>query len=309
MDDRGQRCVLIGAPDDPHFSAVASLVSGPLVVDVQSLQTNSLALSAGGPLHKRRNGWVSIRGLGRGWIRRLAPPGWMLGTEAHTRRAYQQANWLAMLVSFIRTSSVDWLTDLDRLLIAENKLLLKRAAQAVGAASPETALACSPTIAAEILGTDQLIAKPIGPSSFLSDSDYVSTPTSDVSQLIDIELQPEPFLYQHRVEAVRHLRVVTVGDQSWCFSRAVVEGEPIDWRFLNDAHTNFRWTKSMETEKLAVSLARELAVGYSSQDWIYDGNTTWVVDINPGGQWLFLGERSHEITVAIAGWLNGYSYG
>lgn len=239
MDNREQRCVLIGAPDDPHFSAVANLVSGPLVVDVHSLQTSYLALSADGPLLKGRNGWMPVHGLGRGWIRRLAPPGWMLGTEAHTRHAYQQAAWLAMLVSFIRTSSVDWLTDLDQLLIAENKLLLKRAAQAVGAASPETALACSPTIATEILGTDQLIAKPIGPSSFLTESDYVSTPTSDVSRLIDIELQPEPFLYQHRVEAVRHLRVVTVDDQSWCFTRTVVEGEPIDWRFLKDAHTNF----------------------------------------------------------------------
>lgn len=309
MDDREQRCVLIGAPDDPHLSAVARLVSNPLVVDVQSLQTNSLALSADGPLLKRCNGWMPVRELGRGWIRRLVPPGWMLGTEAYTRRAYQQAAWLAMLVSFVRTSSVDWLTELDRLLIAENKLLLNRAAQAVGAASPETALACSPTIAAEILGTEQLIAKPIGPSSFLSESDYVSTPTSDVSRLVDIELQPEPFLYQHRVEAVRHLRVVTVGAQSWCFSRTVVEGEPIDWRFLNDAHTNFHWIRSMEIEKLAVSLARKFVIGYSSQDWIDDGNITWVIDINPGGQWLFLGERSHEITVAIAEWLNGNSHG
>lgn len=309
MDDRGQRCVLIGAPDDPHFSAVASRVSDPLVVDVQSLQTSYLALSADRPLLKGRNGWMPVHGLGRGWIRRLAPPGWMLGTEAHTRHAYQQAAWLAMLVSFIRTSSVDWLTGLDQLLIAENKLLLHRAARAVGAACPETALACSPTIAAEILGTDQLIAKPIGPSNFLTENDYVSTPTSDVSRLIDTDLQPEPFLYQHRVEAVRHLRVVTVGDQSWCFSRAVTKDEPIDWRFLDDAHTNFCWTKSMETEKLAVSLARELVIGYSSQDWIDDGNTTWVVDINPGGQWLFLGERSHEITVAIAAWLNGNSHG
>ena len=309
MDDRGQRCVLIGAPDDPHFSAVASRVSDPLVVDVQSLQTSYLALSADGPLLKGRNGWMAVRGLGRGWIRRLAPPGWMLGTEAHTRHAYQQAAWLSMLVSFIRTGSVDWLTGLDQLLIAENKLLLHRAARAVGAACPETALACSPNIAAEILGTDQLIAKPIGPSNFLTENDYVSTPASDVSRLIDTDLQPEPFLYQHRVEAVRHLRVVTVGDQSWCFSRAVVEGEPIDWRFLKDAHTNFCWTKSMETEKLAVSLARELVIGYSSQDWIDDGTTTWVVDINPGGQWLFLGERSHEITVAIAAWLNGNSHG
>ena len=305
MERGEQRCVLIGAPEDPHLSAVADLVGAPLIVDVESLQTNSLTLSAEGPLLTGHNGWTPVHGLGRGWIRRLAPPGWMLGTEAHTRRASQQAAWLAMLVSFIRTSEVDWLTDLDRLLIAENKLLLERTARAVGAPSPKTVLACSPSSAADILGTDRLVAKPIGPSNFLAEGDYVSTPTSDVSQLIGIDLEPEPFLYQHRVEAVRHLRVVTVGARAWCFGRTVVDDEPIDWRYLDSAHTDFHWTRSTETEAYAVALAEDLEIGYSSQDWIDDGTTTWVVDINPGGQWLFLSDRSHEITVAIARWLTG----
>ena len=305
MGDNRSRCVLIGALDDPHFSAVASRVRDPFVIDVVALQAGSLALSVDGPLCRDREGWVRVQGLRRGWIRRLAPPGWLLGTEAHTRRSSEQAAWLAMLVSFIRTSNVDWLTDIDRLLVAENKLLLTGTARAAHVPSPEAVVACSPGAAAEVLGTNRLVAKPIGPSSFLSNGDFSTIPTTDVSGLVGAVLEPEPFLYQRRVEAVRHLRVVTVGSQAWCFGRWVIEGEPVDWRYLDAAHTDFRWMPSAETEGHAVALASELNIGYSSQDWIDDGDTTWVVDINPGGQWLFLGQRSHEITMAVAAWLGG----
>ena len=209
---------------------------------------------------------MHVRGLERGWIRRLAPPGWMLGTEAHTRRSSEQAAWLAMLVSFIRTSGVEWLTDIDRLLVAENKLLLARAARFVGVPSPEAVVACSPGAAAAVLGTDRLVAKPIGPSSFLSEGEYLIIPTSDVSGLVDATLEPEPFLYQHLVDAVRHLRVVTVGSRAWCFGRTVVEGEPVDWRYLDAAHTDFRWMPWVEAENQAIALAAELDIGYSSQD-------------------------------------------
>ena len=229
----------------------------------------------------------------------------MLGTEAHTRRSSEQAAWLAMLVSLIRTSNVDWLTEIDGLLLAENKLLLAEAARSVNVPSPEVVVACSPSAAAGVLGTDQLVAKPIGPSSFLSNGDYMTIPTSDVSGLLDDVLEPEPFLYQRRIKAVRHLRVVTVGSKAWCFGRNVIEDEPIDWRYLDTAQTGFRWMPSTETETGAVALADRLKVGYSSQDWIDDGDIIWVVDINPGGQWLFLGEHSHEITMALVTWLAG----
>ena len=306
MDDNRSRCVLVGAPSDPHFSAVASRLRDAFVVDVEALQAGSIALSADGALLHDRNGWAPVKDLRRGWIRRLAPPAWMLGTEAHTRRSSEQAAWLAMLVSLIRTSNVDWLTEIDRLLLAENKLLLAEAARSVSVPSPELVVACSPHAAASILGTDQLVAKPIGPSSFLSNGDYMSIPTSDVSGLLGDVLDPEPFLYQRRIKAVRHLRVVTVGTRAWCFGRSVVEDEPIDWRYLDAAQTGFRWMPFTEAEAGAIALADRLKVGYSSQDWIDDGDTIWVVDVNPGGQWLFLGERSHEITMALVTWLAGH---
>ena len=79
-----------------------------------------------------------------------------------------------MLVSLSRASNADWLTDIDGLLIAENELLLTETARSVNVPSPGVVVACSPSAGAAILGTGQLVAKPIGPSSFLSKGDYLT---------------------------------------------------------------------------------------------------------------------------------------
>ena len=38
----------------------------------------------------------------------------------------------------------------------------------------------------------------------------------------------------------------------------------------------------------AIHLAKALGIGYSSQDWLGVGNQRFFIDLNPGGQWLFL---------------------
>jgi len=51
----------------------------------------------------------------------------------------------------------------------------------------------------------------------------------------------------------------------------------------------------------ALELARTLGVGYSSQDWVVARGGSFFLDINPGGQWLFLPKPvSSEVTAAIA---------
>jgi hypothetical protein len=53
-------------------------------------------------------------------------------------------------------------------------------------------------------------------------------------------------------------------------------------------------------------LSAALGVGYSSQDWIEDvDGAHYFLDLNPGGQWLFL-PFADEVTAAIADWLGGF---
>ena len=302
MASGAPRPVIVGGPADPHVQAVARGLVDPVLVDVEALRTGRFALTSDGLLEATSDGWTPVASGTRGWIRRFAPTGWTEGTEAHSRRAAEQAAWLSMLVSYVRVGGVSWLTGLDEMLAAENKMRLVQVAASVVAPCPPTVVATSPMVAKDILGTDLLVAKPIGPASFLSGGDYVSIPTSDVSELAGTPFAPEPYLYQQRVVASRHLRVVTVGRQCWCFARYVHIGEPLDWRYLNTTHDEFNPTPLPNVERLAVALAHELNIGYSSQDWLDDGETIWVVDVNPVGQWLFLGEGSADLlTLSMLG--------
>ncbi|HVE45526.1 MAG TPA: hypothetical protein VNA57_02100 [Acidimicrobiales bacterium] len=54
-------------------------------------------------------------------------------------------------------------------------------------------------------------------------------------------------------------------------------------------------------------MAGALGVGYSSQDWVVDrSGQPWFLDLNPGGQWLFLPEpAASAVTASVAAWLAG----
>jgi hypothetical protein len=116
-------------------------------------------------------------------------------------------------------------------------------------------------------------------------------------------LAPAPFLVQERLEAERHLRVVTVNDRVWACelnARAL----PLDWRKDQDAHHSFVPTHDQEVESLALAIAAAARIGYSSQDWIIQSGTAHFVDLNPAGQWLFLPEPvASEVSAEIASWL------
>ncbi|WP_419845306.1 hypothetical protein [Candidatus Poriferisocius sp.] len=302
MSTSAAQPIIIGSYNDPHVQDVADRLDNPIVLDVETLQKGDIAVVAGeliGITNHEAN-------LSRGWIRRLAPAGWTHGIQANSRQAMEQAAWLSMLISFIRTSSAKWLTEIDRLVSAENKMLLSQVAAEMGIKSPKSAIACSPQHAVNILGTRNIVAKPIGPSNFLMGQDHVSIPTSSLTSWLDTTFLPEPYLYQERIQAARHFRVVTVGDHSWCYTKEVVDGDPIDWRYSPTGHDGFVSFEDKDIRSASLALANKLNIGYSSQDWIDDGDTKWVIDMNPSGQWLFL-QDSQWVGTAIATWLLGTS--
>ena len=105
---------------------------------------------------------------------------------------------------------------------------------------------------------------------------------------------------------MRHLRVVTVADHFWVCALDARD-LPLDWRREHHAHDAFQPCGAYDSVgALALQLARRLGVGYSSQDWVVAGSNVYFLDLNPGGQWLFLPEPvSSEVTAAIAVWLAG----
>jgi hypothetical protein len=153
---------------------------------------------------------------------------------------------------------------------------------------------------------EPFVLKPLGPGNFEADGrQYVAfARTIRVADLGEADLLEAPFLAQETIGARLHLRVATVGGRAWVAELDGV-GLPLDWREHAPAHYSFRASPDWPAvERNAVALAAALRVGFSCQDWVVDDNGPVFLDLNPGGQWLFLPDViSKEIAHMLADWL------
>jgi hypothetical protein len=306
--------VVVGSHDDPHVEAVIGSWDSHsvLVIDASSISDHEYSLhdgsftvlrgpDQGGPIQLHHG----IRA--RGWIRRLAPPDWQRGLVVDSHEAAVKTAWLSLLVATIRTCSVDWLTGIDALVAAENKLIQHAAAQQLGIPTPETIVCSDASIARSVLG-DSIILKALGTGHYYEGDDPFVVYTTEVE--IDgpelDALASAPFIAQRRLQARTHLRIVTVGSEIWA-GGIEAHALPLDWRQEPAAHVSFQPANLPEdVARSALALAARLELGYSSQDWLLCDDGCFVVDVNPAGQWLFLPDPiSSEVSDAINRWLSG----
>lgn len=245
---------------------------------------------------------------GRGWLRRLAPPGWSIGPGPESHDGVLRASWYALLFGWLHTVPLDWLTAPAALALAENKAVALRVAHRIGVAVPRSISTSSLTAVRALFG-DHVLIKPLGPARFVDADGYeraVSPTVVRTDELTEDEVAAGPFLFQEYIPARRHLRVVTVGDQAWV---AVLEaaGRPLDWRRDDSAFDAFHPggdAVCAQAARGALRVARSLGVGFSSQDWLDTGGRLVFLDLNPAGQWLFLPAAVAEAaTAALAAWL------
>lgn len=182
-----------------------------------------------------------------------------------------------------------------------------RAVRAAGLGVPETLICSHPADLAAALG-DPFVVKPLGPGNFTGDDGQervVHTQTVTADDLTGADLLEAPFLAQ-QLAACPHLRIVTVKDRVWT-AELDADGLPPDWRQAEAAHHGFRASKHWrETERDALLLARHLKMGFTCQDWIVDAAGPAFIDLNPGGQWLFLPDSmAAQIADYLATWLRG----
>ena len=124
--------------------------------------------------------------------------------------------------------------------------------------------------------------------------------------LVFADLGHTPFLFQQRLDAWCHLRVVTVAGQVWV-AALEARDRPLDWRADPVAHDSFVQVTAPPDDVTAgaLSMAHHLRLGSSSQDWVLTADGPFLLDVSPAGQWLFLPEPiAPSVTVAIAGWLS-----
>jgi glutathione synthase/RimK-type ligase-like ATP-grasp enzyme len=250
---------------------------------------------------------VDSDSLTRGWIRRLAPTDWRRGHAPGTHEGVVRSAWVALLMAIAHGLHVKWLTDIERLLVAENKFVQYAASRKLGVAVPRSVVAESRERIPVDFG-ESLIVKPLGPAQFVDEAGisvvlYARELATDATELD--ALAGAPFLVQERLEAERHLRVVTVRSRVWVCSLDAHD-LPVDWRRLDQAHDAFAPTNDHpDVARQAGLLAASLGAGYSSQDWVVAGGRPYFLDLNPSGQWLFLPDPvASAVTDEIAEWLS-----
>jgi glutathione synthase/RimK-type ligase-like ATP-grasp enzyme len=277
---------------------VASLESAPFIVT-----TSGLELTSGNTT------WVLDRIVPvRGWIRRLAPEDWRLQDPPASHGGVVRAAWMTLLVSLTKTLGIQWLSDIEKLFVAEHKLVQYEYAARAGIRVPRTAVASARELIPSELG-DSFVVKALGPGDFLESGGAARAVFATELQRTAEELEDlggAPFLLQEVLRAERHLRVVTVGERGWA-CELEAERLPLDWRREDAAHDSFQPTANYpQVVAMALRLAAMLDVGYTSQDWMISGGEAVFLDLNPGGQWLFLPDPvASKVTRAIVDWLAG----
>ncbi|MER7804576.1 hypothetical protein ABTX71_30015 [Streptomyces parvulus] len=255
---------------------------------------------AGEPVHLTPEGPV------RGWLRRLAPAGWDRDVVLGSKSAARMAARMTALAAVLRQPGIQWLCGVDALFAAENKIVQYQAARSLGLRTPTTVISGDPAALAAELG-EPFVIKPLGPGNFTGANgreEVIYTQTVTAAQLAGVNLLDAPFLAQELLTAKAHLRIVTVTDRAWT-AELGADGLPLDWRQASRAHHSFaasdRWPA---VEHDAIRLAQHLATGISCQDWIVDDFGAAFIDLNPGGQWLFLpGVLTSQVADHLASWL------
>ena len=207
---------MVGNRDDEHLIGVLDRLDADdmAVFDAATLSKADFSLQSG----RFRIGALEFSDEQPvpGWLRRLSPPDWQRGVVLESHDSAVKTAWLSLLVSITRTCGVSWLTELDALVAAENKLVQATAARRLGIATPDS-IVTNDKSELEAAFPDEFVVKPLGPGHFYEEDKalvvYSTVLRHDSPELA--ALGAAPFLAQRRLQALQHLRVVTVRGQMW----------------------------------------------------------------------------------------------
>ena len=299
--------LIVGNHSDGHVQAVLHAIEAlgterPLVLDGPTLQDGEFTLTQRGLTLNDTH--VDAGKAHRGWLRRYAPSGWGAGIVAGSLEAAVHRSFLTLVGCIARTGSCEWLTPIDSMLRAEDRLVQLDVAASLGVSVPRTVVTSSGEAAIDELG-ERFVVKPLSLGYFVTEDGprAVFTSELDAATARQLNFGGAPFMAQQMVETEQHFRVVTVGENAWLASLNA-DGRPLDWRQQDRAHREWQPDDDVCGEQ-ALRLAKALGIGYSSQDWLGVGDDRYFIDLNPGGQWLFLPpEISQPVTQAIAEFLS-----
>lgn len=203
-------------------------------------------------------------------------------------------------LGMLETTRICWVTSPSNIIRAELKLVQLEAATRLGMPIPPTLVTNNADAAVAFARERRLVVvKPVRYGLVSSTKPLVAWASErSVGELID--LNGPPVIIQERIEAPAHLRVTTVGSETFL---SFLSTPVLDWRSDPENHNRF---VPLPTDRFpavvsqAQRLCQHLRLGFSAQDWLVPSDRPPVfLEANPNGQWLFL-ESAHNGTIGRA---------
>lgn len=228
------------------------------------------------------------------WYRRAIhpiPPAYLSQSE----KAFIAGEFRHLVMGLVLNPEILWVNPIDKVSVAENKLLQLRVARKIGFRIPKTLISSDVMklrdfAAANAAGT---ICKPIFHGLFFDGVDRYSiytrrvTPESFQSEEADIG----PVLLQEEIPRKCDVRVTYIGRE--CFV-AEVHGAPgiVDWRDPDLAVRFLPSSIGPDLDAMCRAMLDELGLIYGAFDFIEtkDGELVFL-EVNPTGEWAWLEDK------------------
>lgn len=257
-------------------------------------------------------GGLAAREGGTAWYRRAPYPDSFRRVQPRYRR-FVEAEFRDVVTACLNGLRVRWLSAPDAVHAAENKPHQLGIAAACGLAVPRTIVTSSPRQAREFLreASGPVVVKPIAtPFSRKGAGRAVFTSLLDADRVASLDdARTCPILLQDFVSKADEWRVTVVGRRVFAVSIRPRAGRdfPVDWRLSDPRELTHRPVRlPPRFERAVLKMTSRLGLGFCSMDAVVGGDgTPYFLDLNPGGQWLWLEEEAGvPISRAIADWLS-----
>lgn len=261
-----------------------------------SFAESSARWSPGEPLTVQVDGQRWIIGASTTvWWRRPGPT--LMPADAGLEAQLIADECAALFPGTLAAAGVRWVDAPWVMSRARLKAVQLSMAMAVGAHIPSTLIVGDPTSARAFARNHDVIAK--AASSGEGIAPYTGlVPAEQLSRVRHC-----PTLLQYSVHATADLRVITIGQESFVWSRPRCVDEPIDWRSGDPTGSGFTFRQDLECDG-APQVAQKLGLRFSVQDWLATDDGDVFLEVNPQGQWLFLDAAEAVLVPRLASYLS-----
>lgn len=294
--------LIVARPGDEHGDQVEDAIRSR-GESVQRLSLNTfrkvgVEWEPGFPLRvETSNGAFLVGSDSTIWWRR---PGWAEVDDLEPEEAeFIESEIRVMLDGILMACGARWVDHPLTVQRAENKLFQLSVARTCSISLPRSKVTNSITAARQLAAQRSIVAKSV------SVGEGIAPFVDEVPLELFDKVSSAPVLLQERIEATADIRIVTVDYRAFTWSRKRRAGDPIDWRREDPAGEEFEHIHHHDAEANALLVAETLGLTHSAQDWLETSGDTVFLEVNPGGQWLFLPGASRIVVPALVDHLCG----